>query len=363
MRNIRKFPTINSRVAHLRAIARQEERHRQDIEGIIISIEAEAKREEQAPDNVSRPWERAKHLPELRLLGYLDKLIPDVPLTPELKLYSAIFGEQEGYVKSRLIQAYIAIHPPKGDWEDYKKNCTEWVTSLLQESIRQETEPIKEPIPDILEKLTIRERGILRLRFGFEGKSSTLAETGAHYGVSRERIRQIEALALRKLRHPSRSRLLKQLNPGEWLRARVFLECEQEVNWPALFPFWIADRRRVKYLNKEMSSLVDELREVEGLEGYSLAQAISMLKRQTLMMRNQINFLRPLVEEKLHQPITEVGWSQRVVHALTRYFGRAPDVPTVDEVAMLTDDELMAIRNFGQKCLAEVRETFKSPSV
>ena len=313
--------------------------------------------------SIDKAWEMAKQWPEFRLVGYLDNLIPDVPLTPELKLYSAIFGERSNHVEKGLIEVYLETHLPRGEWEEYQKGCTEWVTSLLQESIRQETEPIKEPIPDILENLTIREKGILRLRFGFEGKSHTLAETGAHYGVGRERIRQIEALALRKLRHPSRSRLLKLFNPGEWLRARVFLECERELNWPALFPFWIADRRRVEHLNKEMSSLADELRGVEGLEGYSLARAMSMLKRKVVMMQNQINFLRPLVEEKFNQSITEVGWSQRVVNALIRKFGRAPEAPTLGEVARLTDDELLATRNFGQRCLAEVRETFRGLSL
>lgn len=62
----------------------------------------------------------------------------------------------------------------------------------------------------MLETLTPRERDVLRLRFGLEdGKARTLEEVGQKFKVTRERIRQIEAKALRKLRHPSRSKKLK----------------------------------------------------------------------------------------------------------------------------------------------------------
>ena len=62
----------------------------------------------------------------------------------------------------------------------------------------------------MLDTLTPRERRVLRLRFGLEdGRSRTLEEVGKEFDVTRERIRQIEAKALRKLRHPSRSRKLR----------------------------------------------------------------------------------------------------------------------------------------------------------
>ena len=63
---------------------------------------------------------------------------------------------------------------------------------------------------DVLASLTPRERKVLELRFGLEdGRSRTLEEVGREFHVTRERIRQIEAKALRKLRHPSRSKKLK----------------------------------------------------------------------------------------------------------------------------------------------------------
>ncbi len=71
-------------------------------------------------------------------------------------------------------------------------------------------EMLKDEISDILLTLTEREEKVIRLRFGLEdGKARTLEEVGQLFGVTRERIRQIEAKALRKLRHPSRSRKLR----------------------------------------------------------------------------------------------------------------------------------------------------------
>ena len=68
----------------------------------------------------------------------------------------------------------------------------------------------KEQLEDVLGTLTPREKNVLRLRFGLmDGRARTLEEVGRSFNVTRERIRQIEAKALRKLRHPARSKKLK----------------------------------------------------------------------------------------------------------------------------------------------------------
>ena len=71
-------------------------------------------------------------------------------------------------------------------------------------------ELLKEQLNEVLDTLTDREENVLRLRFGLEdGQTKTLEQVGQQFGVTRERIRQIEAKALRKLRHPSRLKQLK----------------------------------------------------------------------------------------------------------------------------------------------------------
>ena len=83
----------------------------------------------------------------------------------------------------------------------------ESLASPVEETNR---ELLREQMHDILASLSERERDVLALRFGLEdGESRTLEEVGQQFGVTRERIRQIEAKALRKLRHPTRSRKLR----------------------------------------------------------------------------------------------------------------------------------------------------------
>ena len=110
----------------------------------------------------------------------------------------------------RVAQEPVSLETPIGEEED----------SHLGDFIPDDDAPIpaeaasqtllKEQLADVLKTLTPREEMVLRLRFGLEdGRPRTLEEVGKEFNVTRERIRQIEAKALRKLRHPSRSRKLR----------------------------------------------------------------------------------------------------------------------------------------------------------
>ena len=110
----------------------------------------------------------------------------------------------------KISQEPVSLETPIGEEED----------SHLGDFIQDDNVPVpaeaaaqtllKEQLDEVLDTLTEREQKVLRLRFGMDdGRARTLEEVGKEFDVTRERIRQIEAKALRKLRHPSRSRKLK----------------------------------------------------------------------------------------------------------------------------------------------------------
>ena len=110
----------------------------------------------------------------------------------------------------KISQGPVSLETPIGEEED----------SHLGDFIQDDNVPVpadaaaftllKEQLVEVLSTLTDREQKVLRLRFGLDdGRARTLEEVGKEFNVTRERIRQIEAKALRKLRHPSRSRKLK----------------------------------------------------------------------------------------------------------------------------------------------------------
>jgi RNA polymerase primary sigma factor len=110
----------------------------------------------------------------------------------------------------KVSQLPISLEAPIGEEEDSHLGDFIEDQNALPPPDAASRQLLKEQIEDVLDSLTPRERRVLQLRFGLEdGRSRTLEEVGREFNVTRERIRQIEAKALRKLRHPTRSRKLK----------------------------------------------------------------------------------------------------------------------------------------------------------
>jgi RNA polymerase primary sigma factor len=110
----------------------------------------------------------------------------------------------------KISQSTTSLETPVGKEEDtrLKEFIEDEVTLSPFESASREL--LKDHIGDVLHTLNAREKRVLELRFGLkDGRTRTLEEVGKEFGVTRERIRQIEAKALRKLRHPSRSKRLR----------------------------------------------------------------------------------------------------------------------------------------------------------
>ena len=110
----------------------------------------------------------------------------------------------------KISQEPVSLETPIGEEEDSHLGDFIEDRGALAPSEAASFQLLREQVDDVLNTLSEREARVLQLRFGLEdGRSRTLEEVGRDFGVTRERIRQIEAKALRKLRHPSRSKKLK----------------------------------------------------------------------------------------------------------------------------------------------------------
>jgi RNA polymerase primary sigma factor len=153
-----------------------------------------------------------------RLLRVSRQLLPQLGREPTVEEIAEAMSRGQDVVVTpdkvreitKLSQQAISLDTPVGDEED--KTLGDFIedTAATAPAEAAANRLLKLQIAAVLESLTGRERRVLQLRFGLEdGRARTLEEVGKEFNVTRERIRQIEAKALRKLRHPSRSRKLR----------------------------------------------------------------------------------------------------------------------------------------------------------
>ena len=147
-----------------------------------------------------------------RLIRISRRLLQDLgrePTSEEIAEQMEISAEKVREI-IKVSQEPVSLETPIGEEDDsHLGDFIEDHTALAPADAASH-QLLKEQVEDVLDSLTERERKVLQLRFGLDdGRSRTLEEVGKEFHVTRERIRQIEAKALRKLRHPSRSRKLK----------------------------------------------------------------------------------------------------------------------------------------------------------
>jgi len=147
-----------------------------------------------------------------RLIRISRRLLQDLgrePTSEEIAEQMEISAEKVREI-IKVSQEPVSLETPIGEEDDsHLGDFLEDHTALAPAEAASH-QLLKEQVEDVLDSLTERERKVLQLRFGLDdGRSRTLEEVGREFHVTRERIRQIEAKALRKLRHPSRSRKLK----------------------------------------------------------------------------------------------------------------------------------------------------------
>ena len=145
----------------------------------------------------------------IRISRQLVQRLGREPTAAEIAAEMEISSERVEEIQ-RIAQEPVSLETPIGEEEDSQ------LGDFLEDKEMPNPEEVaasmilREQLEELLDDLSEREREVLRLRFGLEdGHAHTLEDVGKKFGVTRERIRQIEAKALRKLRHPSRSRRLR----------------------------------------------------------------------------------------------------------------------------------------------------------
>ena len=147
-----------------------------------------------------------------KLIRIQRQLLQDLGRDPTPEEIGAQMDLQPEKVREilKIAQEPVSLETPIGEEDDSHLGDFIEDQDATSPSEHAAYELLKEQLEDVLDTLTDREESVLRLRFGLDdGRTRTLEEVGRVFGVTRERIRQIEAKALRKLRHPSRSKRLK----------------------------------------------------------------------------------------------------------------------------------------------------------
>ncbi|MFN2450162.1 MAG: RNA polymerase sigma factor RpoD [Candidatus Baltobacteraceae bacterium] len=147
-----------------------------------------------------------------RLIKISRQLLQELGRDPSVEEIAAEMGLTPEKVREviKISQEPISLETPIGEEEDSHLGDFIEDQEAVAPAEAASVMLLKEKMQDVLQNLTERERKVLVLRFGLEdGHQRTLEEVGQEFGVTRERIRQIEAKALRKLRHPSRGKALK----------------------------------------------------------------------------------------------------------------------------------------------------------
>ena len=143
----------------------------------------------------------------------------------------------------KIAQEPVSLETPIGEEDD--SHLGDFIEDeVIENPVDYTTRVVlREQLDEVLDTLTDREENVLRLRFGLDdGKMRTLEDVGKVFNVTRERIRQIEAKALRKLRHPSRSKPLRDFiedykGPADLFNGRLEMEKQSRSGCPFLEPF------------------------------------------------------------------------------------------------------------------------------
>lgn len=224
----------------------------------------------------------------------------------EIKTLNKIYAD-------KIIDSKELVLPEEDPYESLIKA----VFSINSNEVISYPVDLKESVNHVLSTLTMREQTVIKMRFGFDDYNKmTLEEVGKEFKVTRDRIRQIEAKALRKLRHPNRSRILKY----------------------GLIEFNLEEKK------EEIKIIESRKLSEKALEEYK-----NNIKKMLETSEDPIN---KVIDVSSTITIEELEFCVRTYNCLHRF----AKLETLCDVLMMNNTELMKIRNFGQKSLNEVNK-------